>query len=355
MFCVSLGFFNSLIYSFWLVCVLSWRFYCVRCGFRGDVGVYYHRCPVCGGALEVDGVLPSFSRVLGEGSTPLVFDGVGGSIVGFKLEYLNPSGSFKDRGVSYSLQFARGLGYRCVVVDSSGNTGLSTAVYASRLGLRAHIVVPATASPGKLSLMRAVGANVVVVEGRGEASRVAESYAGECFHVAHLTSPVFIEGVKSLGYEIAEYSRRATVIVPVSSGSLLVGLYRGSLEVGVKPRIIAVQASGSPSLEGLVDLLAYVGGPDSRLADALVVRNPPRLEEMARIVRESGGGVVKVGDEAIRVALRELLSMGFIVEPSSAVAWAAYRALEGKIGEAIVILTGSGLKYYRELEEISRA
>jgi len=85
------------------------------------------------------------------------------------------------------------------------------------------------------------------------------------------------------------------------------------------------------------------------------VRNPPRLEEMARIVRESGGGVVKVGDEAIRVALRELLSMGFIVEPSSAVAWAAYRALEGKIGEAIVILTGSGLKYYRELEEISRA
>jgi threonine synthase len=203
--------------------------------------------------------------------------------------------------------------------------------------------------------MRAVGANVVVVESRGEASRVAESYAGECFHVAHLTSPVFIEGVKSLGYEIAEYSRRATVIVPASSGSLLAGLYRGSLEAGVKPRIIAVQASGSPSLEGLVDLLAYVGGPESKLADALVARNPPRLEEMARIVRESGGGVVKVGDEAIRVALRELLSMGFVVEPSSAVVWAAYRALEGKIGEAIVILTGSGLKYYRELEGIARA
>jgi threonine synthase len=203
--------------------------------------------------------------------------------------------------------------------------------------------------------MRAVGANVVVVESRVEASRVAESYAGECFHVAHLTSPVFIEGVKSLGYEIAEYSRRATVIVPVSSGSLLVGLYRGSLEAGVKPRIIAVQASGSPSIEGLVDLLAYVGGPNSRLADALVVRNPPRLEEMARIVRESGGGVVKVGDEAIRVALRELLSMGFIVEPSSAVAWAAYRALEGRLGgDVIVVLTGSGLKYYKELEEITR-
>ena len=333
---------------------LSWRFYCVRCGFRGGVGVYYPRCPVCRGALEVDGVLPSFSGVLGEGSTPLVFDSIGGSIVGFKLEYLNPSGSFKDRGVSYSLQFARSLGYRCVVVDSSGNTALSTSVYASRLGLRANIVVPVTASPGKISLMRAVGANVITARDRVEASSLAEAYAGECFHVAHLTSPVFIEGVKSLGYEIAEYSRKATVIAPVSSGSLLVGLYRGVVEAGAKPRIIAVQASGNASLEGLVDVLAYVGGPESRLADALIVKSPPRLEEIARIVRESGGGLVKVGDEAIRGALKELLSMGFIVEPSSAVVWAAYRALEGRLrGDVIAILTGSGLKYHRELEEIT--
>ncbi len=346
--------FNSLTIPYHLVAKsLSWRFYCVRCGFRGDAEVYYFRCPICRGALEVDGVLPRFPRVLGEGSTPLVFDSIGGSIIGFKLEYLNPSGSFKDRGVSYSLQFAKSLGYKCVVVDSSGNTALSTAVYASRLGLKAHVVVPVSASPGKISLMKAVGANVIVVRDRVEASHVASSYAGECFHVAHLTSPVFLEGVKSLGYEIAEYSRKATVIAPVSSGSLVLGLYRGAIEMGVKPRIIAVQASGSASLDGLVDSLAYIGGPESRLADALVVRDPPRLQEIARVVRESGGGLVKVGDEAIRSALKELLSMGFIVEPSSAVAWAAYRALEGRLGgEVIVILTGSGLKYYRELEEI---
>ena len=306
--------------------------------------------------MEVEGVLPGFHRVLGEGSTPLVFDAVSGSTVGFKLEYLNPSGSFKDRGVSYSLQFARGLGYKCVVVDSSGNTGLSTALYATRLGLKAYIVVPATASPGKLSLMRALGATVIVASDRGEASRIAEAYAGECFHVAHLTSPVFIEGVKGIGFEIAEYFRRPTVVIPVSSGSLLVGLYRGMVEAGAKPRIIAVQASESSSLEGLVDRLAEIGGNTSKLADALVVRNPPRLWEMARIVRESGGGLVKVGDDAIRGALRELLSMGFIVEPSSAVAWAAFRALEDKLagGDVVIVLTGSGLKYYRELEEIAR-
>ncbi len=325
------------------------------CGFRGNPGVYYPMCPVCGGALEVEGVLPGFPRVLGEGSTPLVFDVIGGSVVGFKLEYLNPSGSFKDRGVSYSLQFARSLGYKCVVVDSSGNTALSTAVYASRLGLKAHVVVPITASPGKLSLMRAVGANVIIVEDRSEAFKLARAYSGECFHVAHLTSPVFIEGIKSIGFELAEYSKKTTIIVPVSSGSLLVGLYRGAIEAGVEPRMIAVQASGNASLEGLVDLLAYIGGPESRLADALVVRNPPRLEEMVRIVRRSGGGLVKVGDRAIRDALRELLTMGFIVEPSSAVAWAAYRALEDKLKEdVIVVLTGSGLKYYRELEELTK-
>lgn len=333
-----------------------WRFHCARCGFRGGEGVYYPWCPVCRGPLEVDGDLPELPRVLGEGSTPIVYDNIGGSIVGFKLEYLNPSGSFKDRGVGYSLQFARSLGYKCVVVDSSGNTGLSTAVYATRLGLKGYIVVPSTASPGKLSLMRALGATVVTVASRDEASRISEAYAGECYHVAHLTSPVFIEGVSSIGVEIAEVSRRPTIIIPVSSGSLLLGLYRGMVRSGVKPRIVAVQASESASLEGLVDTLASIGGPTSRLADALVVKKPPRLEEMARIVRESGGGLVKVGDEAIKGALRELLSMGFIVEPSSAVTWAAYRALENKVnGDVIVVLTGSGLKYYRELEEIASA
>ena len=334
---------------------MGWRLFCARCGFRGGVEVYYFRCPVCGGALEVEGSLPSFPRVLGEGSTPIVFEEFSGSFVGFKLEYLNPSGSFKDRGVAYSLQLARSLGYKCVVVDSSGNTGLSTAVYAARLGLKAYIVVPRTASPGKVSLMRAAGATVIQALDRSEASKLSEAYAGECFHVAHLTSPIFIEGVKSLGVELAESSRKPVVLAPVSSGSLVVGLYRGMVEHGVKPRIIAVQASEYASLEGLVELLAYTGGPTSRLADALVVKRPPRLEEIARIVRESGGGLVKVGDEAIRWALRELLGMGFIVEPSSAVVWAAYRALEDRLRgeEVILILTGSGLKYYRELEEVA--
>nr|MEB3860097.1 hypothetical protein [Desulfurococcales archaeon] len=93
-------------------------------------------------------------------------------------------------------------------------------------------------------------------------------------------------------------------------------------------------------------------GPSSKLADALVYRSPPRIEEMARAAR----GAVIVGDHEIGRALRDLLGRGYIVEPSSATAWAAYTYLKerGKIDEAVVVLTGSGLKYVDKLQGITR-
>ncbi len=346
----------SLAFSFG-VCVLVWSLYCPRCGFSGGLESYYPWCPRCGGPLEVSGELPSFPRVLGEGRTPIVFESFYGGIVGFKLEYLNPSGSFKDRGVSYSLQLARGLGYKCVVVDSSGNTALSLATFASRLGLEPIVFVPKTAGAPKVSLLRALGAKVFIAESRVEASNMAAAWAGECFHVAHLTSPIFLEGMKSIGLELAEHYKSPTVIAPVSSGSLLLGLYRGLREAGAKPRLIAVQASEASPLSRVLGVLESIGGEKSSLADALVIKEPPRLGEIAKAVRETEGGVVKVGNGAIRVALRELLSMGFIVEPSSAVVWAAFKAIAGKLEDrdVVLILTGSGLKYARELESLTGA
>ncbi|MEM2628661.1 MAG: pyridoxal-phosphate dependent enzyme [Acidilobaceae archaeon] len=334
---------------------MSWTLYCNKCGFRGGGGVYYPWCPRCGGPLEVSGSLPSYPRILGEGSTPLVFDSILGNIIGFKLDYLNPSGSFKDRGVSYSLQFARDLGYKCVVVDSSGNTAISTALYSSKLGLNSIVIVPSTAHPSKISLMEALGSRVIVAESRSEASKLAITYSTKCYHVSHLTSPIFIEGVKSIGRELVEFSKELIVILPVSSGSLLVGLYRGYIESGGKPRIIAVQASEASSLEKYIEPTVSIGGDSSKLADALVVKTPPRLEEMAKIVKETNGALVKVGDKAIKEALGEILKLGFIVEPSSAVVWAAYKALVDKLRgkDIVLILTGSGLKYAGELRRIA--
>jgi threonine synthase len=319
--------------------------YCPKCGFRLPPGRYAHRCPRCGSPLELDGPL-RVPRILGEGRTPVVEVSRHGARAALKLEYLNPTGSFKDRGAAASVYHASLLGYGCVVEDSSGNAGLAIAAYAAHLGLRARIHTYRGAGRGKKALIRALGAELVEWPTRGEAAGAAEGEAGECYYVAHTWSPVFLEGIAPIAGELSSY-RGWRFIVPASSGTLLLGLWRGAARLGWRPRIVAVQAAGAASLLGRVPLLARAGGSESRLADALVVRSPPRLEEMARAVREGGGGVVVVGDEAIVEALRELLSMGFIVEPSSAAAWAAYRALAeaGMAEDSVVFLTGSGLKY----------
>jgi len=323
----------------------GWRLRCTRCGFRGGEGEYYPWCPRCGGPLEVEGDPPRAVRVLGEGSTPLV------DVDGFrvKLEYLNPTGSFKDRGVSYSLQVARGLGFECAVVDSSGNTGVSVAAFSGRLGLRARVFVPRGAGEGKKALIRLLGAELVEAADREEAGRLARREASRCFHVAHQTSPFFLEGMSGLGVELADVAEGSDIIVPVSSGSLLLGVRRGLERAGVRGyRLIAVQSVEAASLRGRVRLLAEVGGGSGRLLDALVVRRPARLDEIADAVNSTGGGLVVVGDDAVRPALRRLLSTGFIVEPSSAAVYAAYEALRERgllRGDPVLVLTGSGLKY----------
>ncbi|WP_131160585.1 pyridoxal-phosphate dependent enzyme [Aeropyrum pernix] len=332
---------------------LGFHLWCPRCGIKLKEGEYRPWCPRCRGPLEAMG-LPRLPPVLGEGSTPLVEAGEG---VYAKLEYLNPSGSFKDRGVGYSLRMASLLGYDCVVVDSSGNTGLSTALYSARLGLKARVYVPRGASPGKKALIRATGAELVEAGSREEAARLAEAEAEKCFHVAHPTNPLFIEGVKSLGRELAgEAARGADVLAPVSSGTLLLGIYRGLEEERGGFRLVAVQSPAAYSLKGLVQELGWVGGVEGRLLDALLLTRPPRLGEMARAVRESGGGVVVVGDGAIPGAVREAVQRGFLVEPSSAAVFAAHEVLKEKkwlSGRSLLVLTGSGLKYASLLEKLA--
>ncbi len=320
-----------------------WYLRCPRCGWVGEERRYYPICPRCGSVLKLEGRAEVPEKpVLGEGRTPLVSrDGVL-----FKLEYLNPSGSFKDRGAAVSLWLARRLGYTTAVEDSSGNTALSVATYGAALGIRVRLHTPATAANGKIGIARALGAEVVAEGSRADAAARARAEAGDSFYVAHLTSPIFTEGMKAVGHELCEY-RGYDIFVPASSGTLLIGLWEGLRECGGEARLIAVQAAEAASLRGRVKVLAEVGGPMSALADALVVKSPPRIDEMVEAVRSTGGGVVIVGDEAIRPAIREMLRMGFIVEPSSAAVWAAYRALEdaGDAGDSVLILTGSGLKY----------
>ncbi len=325
-----------------------WRFYCASCKVEYPVEKYLPFCMRCGGGLEVEGEIPSRKNILGEGNTPLVSDTYKGLDVYFKLEYLNPSGSFKDRGCSYALYMAKDIGYKTSLVDSSGNTGLSTALYSSRLGMESYIVVPKYASESKKRLIKKVGGHLIETDTRDEAYEKAVELSKEYYYVAHQTNPFFLYGMMSIGHELADVAGGRDIIVPISSGSLLLGLYRGLLEAGAKDfRIIGVQASERASLKEYVRVLGMVGGGTSKYADALLVKNPRRLGEIASSLNRVGGGVVLVGDEAILEAVDELHRMGFIVEPSSSVVWAAFKFLVDKdlARDSILVLTGSGLKY----------
>ena len=347
--------------------------YCVYCGFKGEREKYYWKCPACGSPLEFEyegywnpsGIglsrystclpIPP-SKSLGEGNTPLVEVEYKGVKVKFKLEYLNPSGSFKDRGTLLALELASRLGYRRVVEDTSGNTGISIAMYSRVYGLKATIVMPRYAPRGKKVLVKALGANVIETPSRGDAAIKVLGLLGEdVYYVAHTWSPLYIEGAKTIAYESHEQGFNGNIVIaPVGSGGLFLGLYRGFKElrawglVKEVPRFIAVEGvSVTPLYSKLYGEVKVKG--DSSLADGIMVPSPPRLNELVNAVKETKGLVVLVDNNDIVKAMKELYEYGFIVEPTSATPYACLKKLiEGGIvkkgDEVLIPLTGSGLK-----------
>ncbi len=335
------------------------KYVCKKCGFKTETDKWLWKCPSCGGVLEIEGRVESPKITLGEGNTPLVnLFGFGGDVY-FKLEYLNPTGSFKDRGSAMALSQAQKLGIGCIVEDSSGNAGISVAAYAAAAGIWATVVVPKGCAPGKRHLIEALGAEIVEAEDREAAgNRAREMETQGCAYIGHQWNPWFIKGMETIASEINEQLGKVpdAVITPVSSGTLLLGLYNGFRKSKKLPRLYAVQASGYSPLHDAIHG-KYEGKP-SKLADALQVLNPPRLEQMKEAITKTGGDALVVNDEEILSALAKLLKAGAIVEPSSASALAGYLQLlnSGKIksGEKVVIiLTGSGLKYPEMVSLIS--
>jgi len=299
---------------------------------------------------------------LGEGGTPLVEAKVGRREVALKLEYVSPTGSFKDRGAVVLVALARLLGAERLVADSSGNAGTSIAAYAARAGMEAEIFVPASASEKKLLQVRAHGAKVTAIQGTREETalaaieRVTESGA---FYASHVYNPYFLEGIKTYAFELFEElgEAPATVVLPAGNGTLVLGVHRGFREltdagiIGQTPRIVAVQARTCAPLASAFESglsRAEVGPTGRTVAEGIAIAEPARSDEILAAVEDSGGSFVTVADDEIDEARGVLARQGFWVEPTGAVAYAAILRLEreGRLGEGLVSapLCGSGLK-----------
>lgn len=357
---------------------------CIKCGENASDKLDF-KCPFCGKPLDVslhfdfetkkirrqDYTLWRYAKfypyvkeeqkiTLGEGWTPLVRFAKN---VYFKLESLNPTGSFKDRGstvlISSLLQAIRQAeGY--VSEDSSGNAGASIAAYAARAGLRAKIYVPENVSGPKLNQIKFYGAEVTKVSGsRSHVAEEAQKAERGKFYVGHIFHPLFRDGIRSLAYEIVEqfdWQIPERIYVPVSAGTLLLGVIKGfehlvdSNVIEIMPKIVACQTRQVSPLYHRLNNFDYAAPKKiTSIADALVSVDPPLLDAMVENLKKIDGDAVIVEEDEIASAFRELSKKGFFVEPSSAVAYAAYakqlRNGEMAKGEKLVIvLTGSGLK-----------
>ena len=308
---------------------------------------------------------------LGEGDTPLVSLPRWGERHGLrrvyaKLEYVSPTGSFKDRGAAVVVAKAAEWGVSRIVEDSSGNAGASIAAYSARAGIACDIFVPAAAPTAKVRPIERSGANVRRIEGtRADVTAAALDAVsdGASYYAAHNLNPYFTEGMKTAAYEVLEsfdYQAPDHVILPVGGGSLFVGLWRGCQEwrswgwVQSSPRMHVAQSTGcAPLVTAYQQGSAVAITPIDRqptVAGGIEVVAPPRGRHILGILRESAGSAVAVDDEAI-LAHRVLLATleGLDVEPTAAVPLAGLAALarEGVVGPdetVVACLTGSGLK-----------
>lgn len=299
---------------------------------------------------------------LGEGGTPLLAREWGGVPVRFKLEFMMPTGSFKDRGMTVLVSYLKSRGIEHVLEDSSGNAGASLSAYAAAAGMRCRILVPESASYPKIAQIAACGADVVTVPGsRQDVADAALRMSDEIFYASHNWQPFFIEGTKTLAYELWEadgFRAPDNVVVPLGYGSNVLGLERGfdellrNGEIPRLPRIFGVQAEHCAPCHA-----AWAAGGETpvavavrpTVAEGIASSQPTRLVEVLRAVRRSQGGIAAVSEQAIVAALRALAQMGLYVEPTSAAAAAGLTQLlaSGAIrrGEnTVLVLTGSGLK-----------
>jgi threonine synthase len=287
---------------------------------------------------------------LGEGSTPLLRAERLAAGLGFelwlKLEGVNPTGSFKDRGMALAVAKAVEAGARAIVCASTGNTAASAAAYAARAGIEATVVHAAGGpASSKLAQVRVTGARLVEVGGTfDDAFAAAEELAqSEGAVVVNSTNPDRIDGQKTAAIEILEQLGGApdVLALPYGGGGNTTAYAKGFLEAGVAPRLVPVEAADRPGTA----------------ASAIRIPTPVHRAEVNLALERCGGAVVSVTDDEIAAAWRALArEEGVFCEPASAAAVAGLAGAGDIAGRRVVcVLTGHGLKDPGALDRLLEA
>jgi threonine synthase len=293
---------------------------------------------------------------LNEGSTPLIeapaLSERVGARVWLKFEGANPTGSFKDRGMTVAVSRAKGAGAEAVICASTGNTAASAAAYAARASLRGAVIVPeGKIAIGKLAQALMHGARVIALRGNfDDALRIVRELSERHpIELVNSVNPYRIEGQKTAAFELLDELGEAphALAIPVGNAGNVTAYWRGFRESGAAPLLFGFQAEGAaPLVHG-----APVESPET-VASAIRIGNPARWEEAMDAFTASRGRVAAVSDEQILDAYRWLASHeGVFCEPASAASVAGILAHGlpapegGAAPETVVcVLTGHGLK-----------
>lgn len=300
-----------------------------------------------------------------EGLTPLVKVSTDRCNLRLKMDNLMPTGSFKDRGIVMVINYLLKNGVKKITEDSSGNAGASVAGYCALGNIPCDIFVPSGNSVGKLIQIQAYGATIHEVTGSRESVAAAaqkhpESYAGHNWH------PMFLEGTKSIAYELWEqngFKAPENIISSAGNGSTILGIYYGfkdllkNGQIEKMPRLFPVQAENcNPIYREFVH--SNSDKPfEHTIAEGISLAKPNKGKKVVNAAKDTGGAVLSMSEESIVNATKELAGKGFYVEPTSAVAYAGLCKLldDGVLNEnseAIVTISGNGLKASVEIAEL---
>jgi threonine synthase len=307
--------------------------------------------------------IPAHTRTvtLLEGNTPLIpvpqlAEELGGGFeLYIKFEGMNPTGSFKDRGMTVAISEACGRGAKSVICASTGNTAASAAAYAARAGMRSIVIIPAgKVATGKLAGAVAYGAEVIQIDGSFDDALNLVVAISEKYPIALVNSlnPYRLEGQKTAAFEIVDSLGESPdwLALPVGNAGNISAYWMGFTELHARestalPQILGVQAAGAAPL-----VLGHPVEHPETVATAIRIGKPARGEQALTAAEESHGQIIAVSDDEILTMQKRLAANGIWVEPASAagVAGLAHELREGKIDlkgkKVAAVCTGHGMK-----------